>query len=94
MFVGGLPLHVDKDGLKDFFSVFGPVTDAIVMMDMMAHRSRGFGFITFENGKSVYISSFILFFFHNSKNHLMHVQVAMVPKRPLKLNRSICLEKW
>lgn len=52
MFVGGLPLHVDKDGLKDFFSVFGPVTDAIVMMDMMAHRSRGFGFITFENGSN------------------------------------------
>jgi RNA recognition motif-containing protein len=47
-----LPLHVDKDGLKDFFSVFGPVTDAIVMMDMMNHRSRGFGFITFENGSN------------------------------------------
>lgn len=52
VFVGGLPLHVDKDGLKDFFSVFGPVTDAIVMMDMMAQRSRGFGFITFENGSN------------------------------------------
>ncbi|KAL7476730.1 hypothetical protein ACHAW6_002569 [Cyclotella cf. meneghiniana] len=52
VFVGGLPLHVDKDGLKDFFSVFGPVTDAIVMMDMMAHRSRGFGFVTFENGSN------------------------------------------
>jgi RNA recognition motif-containing protein len=52
VFVGGLPLHVDKDGLKDFFSVFGPVTDAVVMMDMMAQRSRGFGFITFENGSN------------------------------------------
>ncbi|KAL7537274.1 hypothetical protein ACHAXR_007706 [Thalassiosira sp. AJA248-18] len=50
VFVGGLPLHVDKDGLKEFFSCFGPVTDAIVMMDMVQHRSRGFGFITFENG--------------------------------------------
>ncbi len=27
VFVGGLPLHVDRDGLKDFFSCFGPVTD-------------------------------------------------------------------
>ncbi|KAL7551929.1 hypothetical protein ACHAWF_015502, partial [Thalassiosira exigua] len=50
VFVGGLPLHVDKDGLKDFFSCFGPVTDAIVMMDMVQQRSRGFGFVTFENG--------------------------------------------
>lgn len=27
VFVGGLPLHVDRDGLQDFFSCFGPVTD-------------------------------------------------------------------
>jgi len=27
VFVGGLPLHVDKDALQDFFSCFGPVTD-------------------------------------------------------------------
>lgn len=27
VFVGGLPLHVDKEGLTDFFSCFGPVTD-------------------------------------------------------------------
>lgn len=27
VFVGGLPLHVDKDALHDFFSCFGPVTD-------------------------------------------------------------------
>ena len=48
--MGGLPLHCDKEGLKDFFSVFGPVVDAIVMMDTVNQRSRGFGFVTFENG--------------------------------------------
>ena len=30
VFVGGLPLHVDKEGLKEFFSCFGPVTDVSV----------------------------------------------------------------
>jgi len=50
IFVGGLPMHCDKDGLKEFFSVFGPVVDAIVMMDTVNQRSRGFGFVTFENG--------------------------------------------
>jgi len=50
IFVGGLPLHLDKDGLKNFFSQFGAVTDAIVMMDVAQGRSRGFGFVTWENG--------------------------------------------
>ena len=50
IFVGGLPLHCDKEGLKDFFSVFGPVVDAVVMLDTINQRSRGFGFVTFENG--------------------------------------------
>lgn len=50
VFIGGLPLHVDKEGLTDFFSCFGPVIDSIVMMDMVQNRSRGFGFVTFEQG--------------------------------------------
>lgn len=50
VFVGGLPLHIDKDGMSQFFSQYGPVTDAIVMMDHVNSRSRGFGFVTFENG--------------------------------------------
>uniref|UniRef100_A0A7S4NCW7 RRM domain-containing protein n=1 Tax=Odontella aurita TaxID=265563 RepID=A0A7S4NCW7_9STRA len=50
VFVGGLPLHIDKDGMSQFFSQYGAVTDTIVMMDHVNNRSRGFGFVTFENG--------------------------------------------
>ncbi len=50
IFVGGLPLHLNKDELRDYFSKFGNVVDAIIMMDMNQQRSRGFGFVTFENG--------------------------------------------
>lgn len=50
IFVGGLPIHLDNNGLKNYFNQFGTVTDAIVMMDMAQNRSRGFGFVTFENG--------------------------------------------
>jgi len=50
IFVGGLPIHLNKEGLHDFFNQFGAVVDAIVMMDMSQSRSRGFGFVTFENG--------------------------------------------
>ena len=52
IFAGGLPLHLDNNGLKEFFTQFGPVTDAIVMMDAVQGRSRGFGFVTFENGSN------------------------------------------
>mmetsp|Transcript_8079 Transcript_8079/g.11742 ORF Transcript_8079/g.11742 Transcript_8079/m.11742 type:complete len:368 (-) Transcript_8079:161-1264(-) len=50
IFIGGLPPHVDKDELKRVFEQFGTVADAIVMMDQAQQRSRGFGFVTFENG--------------------------------------------
>ena len=50
VFVGGLPLHVDSDALREFFSQFGRVVDAIVMIDQVSQRSRGFGFVTWEDG--------------------------------------------
>jgi len=49
IFVGGLPLHVDKEELSKHFSQYGAVTDAVVMMDPTHTRSRGFGFVTFES---------------------------------------------
>jgi RNA recognition motif-containing protein len=48
VFVGGLPPEVDKTELKQIFSRFGAVVDTVVMMDATTHRSRGFGFVTFE----------------------------------------------
>lgn len=50
VFVGGLPHSIDKDGLKHIFEQFAPVMDAVVMMDQVQQRSRGFGFVTFEPG--------------------------------------------
>ena len=47
VFVGGIPPHVGRDELKQIFSQFGDVVDAIVMVDQVTQRSRGFGFVTF-----------------------------------------------
>lgn len=49
VFVGGIPPHVDREELRTIFTEFGPVTDAIVMVDQATQRSRGFGFVTFEH---------------------------------------------
>lgn len=50
VFVGGIPPSVDRDELRRIFEQFGPVADAIVMLDQVERRSRGFGFVTFEHG--------------------------------------------
>jgi RNA recognition motif-containing protein len=39
VFVGGLPLHIDKDGFKYFFSCFGPVTDVSAYLVFICARA-------------------------------------------------------
>ena len=47
-----MPPSVDRDELKQIFEQYGPVVDAIVMVDQVTNRSRCFGFVTFENGST------------------------------------------
>ncbi len=49
IFVGGLPPFLDDAGLSGYFSCYGTVKDATVMMDHATQRSRGFGFVTFDS---------------------------------------------
>ena len=50
LFVGSLSWNIDDDGLRSAFSKYGNVTDAKVINDRETGRSRGFGFVTMENG--------------------------------------------
>jgi len=50
IFVGGLPQDVSTDELRAYFSSYGAVADAVVMVDRRTNRSRGFGFVRFGNG--------------------------------------------
>ena len=49
LFVGNLAWSVTSEMLKEIFMPFGRVIDARVLMDRQTGRSRGFGFVTFEN---------------------------------------------
>lgn len=49
LYVGGLSYGTSEDTLKDTFSQAGTVTSATVVSDKMTGRSRGFGFVEFEN---------------------------------------------
>lgn len=49
LFIGSLAYATTDDGLKDFFAQIGPVASARVITDRDSGRSKGFGFVQFEN---------------------------------------------
>ena len=49
LFVGSLPWAVDDQALEDLFKEFGTVSSAKVIMDRETGRSKGFGFVEFED---------------------------------------------
>ena len=49
LFVGGLPFATTDDELSEAFSQFGTVASAKVITDRDTGRSKGFGFVEFEN---------------------------------------------
>ena len=49
LFVGGLPFSTTDEELAQIFGEHGTVTSAIVVKDRDTGRSKGFGFVEFEN---------------------------------------------
>ncbi|XP_061095146.1 cold-inducible RNA-binding protein B-like isoform X1 [Conger conger] len=49
LFVGGLSFDTNEQSLEDVFSKYGQITEVVVIKDRESQKSRGFGFITFEN---------------------------------------------
>ncbi|OIP31031.1 MAG: hypothetical protein AUK47_23370 [Deltaproteobacteria bacterium CG2_30_63_29] len=49
LFVGGLSWGTKDEGLRAAFEEFGPVTEAKVISDRETGRSRGFGFVTYDD---------------------------------------------
>jgi len=49
LFVGSLAWATTDDDLREFFAQFGQVNSASVVRDRDSDRSRGFGFVEFEN---------------------------------------------
>jgi len=49
LYVGGIPYSLSDDQLKAAFAQAGAVLSATIIMDKMTGRSKGFGFVEFEN---------------------------------------------
>ncbi|MCO5578941.1 hypothetical protein L7F22_032791 [Adiantum nelumboides] len=53
IFVGGLTSSTKEDDLKAYFGKFGKITGCQIMQDHKIGKSRGFGFVTFDNEQVV-----------------------------------------
>ena len=49
LYVGNLPYSTTEDDLREMFAAHGEVTSASVISDRETGRSKGFGFVEFEN---------------------------------------------
>lgn len=49
LFVGSLPFKMTSDELQELFAEFGEVSSAKIINDRETGRSRGFGFVEFED---------------------------------------------
>lgn len=49
LYVGGLPYTTSEDQLREAFAQAGSVSSAIIIMDKMTNRSKGFGFVEFND---------------------------------------------
>ncbi len=49
LFVGNLSFQTTENELQDMFEPYGTVKEALLVMDKMTNRPRGFGFVTMSS---------------------------------------------
>ena len=47
IYVGNLPFSVGQEQLKELFSQYGEIEEAVVISNKFSGRSKGFGFVSF-----------------------------------------------
>ena len=52
LYVGNLPWSIDDKALKELFTSFGDVEEAVLIKDKYSGRSKGFGFVTFSDDEA------------------------------------------
>jgi len=52
IYVGNLAFSIDDEALRNLFSSYGEIEEAVVIKDRFSGRSKGFGFVTFKDEES------------------------------------------
>lgn len=52
IYVSNLGFNVQDEDLKEFFTPYGEVTSAKIIMDKMTNQSRGFGFVEMSDDEA------------------------------------------
>jgi len=52
VFVGGISWKADESSLANFFSAYGTVVECKIIMDKVTGKSKGYGFVTFQDAES------------------------------------------
>ncbi|CAG9789747.1 unnamed protein product [Diatraea saccharalis] len=93
IFVGGVGQDTSADEVRAYFSQFGLVEDAVMLMDQQTKRHRGFGFVTFHSEEAVERVCDI--HFHTIKNKKVECKRAQpkeaVAAAPLALGKRLVL---
>lgn len=52
LYVGNIPYSTTNEDLNELFSEYGTVTEVKIITDRATNRSKGFGFVTFEDANA------------------------------------------
>jgi len=91
IFVGGVSQETSSEEVKKYFSQYGPVEDAVMLMDQMTKRHRGFGFVTFEAEETVEIVCEL--HYHTIKNKKVEVKKAQPKEAVMSASAASLLGK-
>lgn len=79
VYVGNLPFSFGSEKLKEIFSSYGEIEEAIVISDKFSGRSKGFGFVTFSKDE-------------DAKKAIAEMNEKEVEGRSLKVNEAKPME--
>ncbi|KAJ0512318.1 putative RNA recognition motif domain, nucleotide-binding alpha-beta plait domain superfamily [Helianthus annuus] len=52
VFVGGLAWETPVEEMRTYFEQFGHILEAVIIMDKITGKSKGYGFVTYDDAES------------------------------------------